>query len=729
MSNFNFLGSFLGAKNNVQKDGHDLSNQECFSAPFAVNVPLKSWSFVPNEHYRFKIGGACQTSPMREDNFAQLYGNLKAVAVPISSVMRNYMQLLPDAERETRKDPLFPDPAQFLFNLKDPLALATTFYIYSKLLEGFVQSYPDYSALTLVYDHNELKFVINDGRADMQIYDEDTFISDCLASTDKAAIAFVRMLCASSFYVTNHIPFSLFLQHAAQLCSPSGCPYYMDILRILDNLGYGNYYPVVDSIYQAWISTSLGNYCSFVHYQVNEIASTSYTQITVDYEIDGNNIAQWLIYFNKFDKSLDLMPILCYQYYVYSCEKTNYRNPSTYLITADFLLSEFDHNNREITEAFRPSENRKVMNLLELTPADFTIFFGEVRLFLEEGFLDRYYLQNLYRYFFCLSNPLLSADVYTSSQLSVVQGSIPTVSTTELTQNLVKTYAETSALYSLRQSLLRGGVTRKGQMEALFGVKGAMNTFEPVQILDASRAQVDITGLMNQAETDAAPLGSRGARGDGRFGLEFTYDSQDYGYIFVVNFFTTSMFYENFMIKREYGLLHSSWWMPQFNHLGLEPIRQTQLCFMNTTTDPSLDVTGATWDKLVDFGNDTIGYSARNFELKQEVNKVHGLFTNFGFASYNGVDDISKRYLPKDFVQGNGAFGGYVPTLIDAQVHLYANEGDLYFKPDMVNNLFVNMVSGALFGDYASDHFKMAFNFSVHKVSPMPKLGLFKLDI
>lgn len=267
-------------------------------------------------------------------------------------------------------------------------------------------------------------------------------------------------------------------------------------------------------------------------------------------------------------------------------------------------------------------------------------------------------------------------------------------------------------------------------MEALFGVSGAMNTFEPVQILDASRSQVDITGLMNQAETDAAPLGTRGARGDGRFGLEFTYDSKDYGYIFIVNYYTTSMFYENFMTKREYMLDHESWWMPQFNHLGLEPIRAKQLSFMKSTIAPILDNSSDSWESLFEWNSDVIGYTARNYELKQEVNKVHGLFTNFGFAAFNGVaDQISKRYLPKDFVQGNGAFGGYIPTMIDQQVSLYAYEQDLYFHPDMVNNLFVNMVSGSLFGDYSQDHFKMVFNYSVHKVSPMPKLGLFKLDI
>lgn len=731
MSKFDFLGSFLGARNQVSKDGHDMSNQEVFSVPFAVNVPLKSYSFVPGEHYKFRVGGAVQTSPMREDNFAQLFGNLKAVAVPLSSVMRNYMQLLPSSERPTRKDPLFPDPAQLMVDIKNPICIATVSYIYSKLVESFIQSYTDYSSLVFRWESEQLVFYKgNPGTSQPYSYDQ---IRAEVPDTDLGALKFLEMLKYSKPF-DDYIYFDQFLYSFSELCSISGCPLYMDILRLLDNLGYGNFYPVVDSIYQSFISTSFGNYVQWMNFQFTQQGDQHFSNVQVDFFINATNIQQFVIYFNRFSQNVDILPILCYQYYVYSTEKTNYRNPSTVLLTADYILSEFDHGGSGFNDSFVSESNRTVLRLTNIIAQTSYLkdFFEFMRQYTASigDLLPNGEIAPIYYYLFMLSNPLLAADVYTSSQLSVVSGSIPGTASIDLTSNLVKAYAETSALYSLRQSLLRGGATRKGQMEALFGVSGAMNTFEPVQILDASRSSIDITGLMNQAETEAAPLGTRGARGDGRFGLEFTYDSKDYGYLFIVNFFTTSMFYENFMCKREYMLSHNSWWMPQFNHLGLEPIRSSQLCFMNSPVDPSLDTSTDRWQALFSWSNSTVGYTARNYELKQEVNKVHGLFTNFGFASYNGVSDmISKRYLPKDFVQGNAAFGGYVPTLIDQQVKQFAYEDDLYFKPDQVNNLFVNMVSGSLFGDYSQDHFKLAFNFSCHKVSPMPKLGLFKLDI
>ena len=113
---YDFVKNFLGKTARLQKYGHDLSNNEVFSLPFGVEAPVKHYFSSPNEFFKLNVSGYVQTAPMREDNFADIKQELRAIYVPMSSIMRDYLSIT-SAERDVRHDDLVPKAADFVFSL------------------------------------------------------------------------------------------------------------------------------------------------------------------------------------------------------------------------------------------------------------------------------------------------------------------------------------------------------------------------------------------------------------------------------------------------------------------------------------------------------------------------------------------------------------------------------------------------------------------------------------
>lgn len=724
MSNFNFIGNFLGKSAKLVKDGHDLTNRESFSIPFGVHVPVKHYFCVPGEHYKGNVRGVVQTAPMREDNFQELEMHQKAVFVPMSSICRDYINLT-GAKKEVRKDALLNYPLYDLkFNLRT--VLMTVFPIY--YLQQWI------SELASEYDLQQFVFSYASLHNNVFYYRGEpvNFEFSRMSNAFKQLYKFTD---SGTYFINNpevEIPAQAFLDKIELFYSSSSTNIAFDVLRILDQLEYGNYLPSYDVMTQRMLESD----SAFILFGNRNVPTSSFD--------DSDFYVNWDPYFNagSFSNLLpnincSLWPLLAYQFYIHSYEKSNYRLPSVRALSADEIFSFYANNGTfcdtslfSSTLLFFDSSTDSYISYLDRTLAgnlrslasafrsslfqynDDTVNFGDDRAVVFMGYL------------FSLSNPLLEQDVYNSSQLSVVEGSVPTSSTSELTTNLIQTIADKSALYKLRQDLLRGGVRRNKIMQSIFGVSGNSHVLEPCQILADSANNIQIQGLLNQAETDVAPLGARAARGNGGIGCRFELNTEDYGFLFIIQYVTAPIFYENFGINKSHRDAIGSWWLPQFNHLGLAPLYGSSLSVYD----------GSRADNLIlkeIAPTDIIGYTARDYQLKQQVNLVHGAFTNYGFSlrSFNSVDSSQSYKSETSLVEGNSAFGGFVSTQIRTQGDWYEYTEDLYYKPQLVNNIFVNMVGKGVFNDYSSDHFRCFNVYEVHKVSPMPKIGLLKLDV
>lgn len=746
MSTFDFLGSFLGKTAQLSKDPHDLSNREAFSIPFGVHVPVKCIYTVPNESYKAEVHGVVQTAPMREDNFAQLSLQQKAVFVPMSSLCRNYLSLT-QASRSTRKDEMLNFPiADVRINIRNVVAILFPYYFVHQWLSELKTEFPDLDEVCVKFSLDTTpridQTVLEWRQSGVQIPWNKSNSTVFLKWAIDCGIAngLVPGNIAGGRFTLESVMYNIF----GKFYSRAKTAFVFDALRLIDNLGYGNYLPIMDHVQSAWIrgahnyydnpTTILaeGNFLGMTYSLSDGFRwSVNYTHLISSFKISDN------------DKNYSAWPLFAYQFYINAYERTNYRYPdSSQLITLDAIFDEIrrlgfvQNDNVTFVSSGSPVLNFGFFgvfsddNFLDLQRIfnDFTFYnlYGTGSIIFEEFFsADTVSYQSIASfpfigYLFQLSNPLLNADVFTTSQLSVVSGSVPTVSTANLNANLVKSIADTSALYKLRQDLLRSGVRRDKQMLSIFGVSGNQHVYEPCKILADTSSPIQIQGLLNQAETAEAPLGARGARGNGGIGLKFNLKTEDYGFIFIIQYVTCPTFYESFGVPQylQYGL--HDWWLPQFNHLGLSPIYGSNLSLF----------TGSSGSDITYRNESVLGFTARNFELKHEVNKVHGLFSNYAFSisSFSGTDEYSLRQATA-LSRGNGAFGGFIPTVIDQQNSLYNSSESLYYNPLMVNNIFVNMVDLAVFNDLSADPFRCFNVYNIRKVSPMPKLGLYNLNI
>lgn len=732
MSNFNFIGNFLGKSAKPAKDGHDMSSQHAYSLNFGTINVVDVLDVVPGEHYKCRYSGAVQTAPMREDNFATIYNNMRAVFVPYTSLLRGYMDNINDTSRPTRKNTIFQyRPKQAFVSQLDIL-----YYIWpSYFLFSILKVLKEYGVTSVAYDSSDGFYVWVDEN------------SDPTKLTGRGSVVtnwFTQVFSSSSSDALLRISFSSFSESILYPCrSQSGNLICFDALRLLDFLGYGNFIPTLESSFSRFlemsVSNDLGSHVRFNKYPVSG-APVSFIYCFTFLNPHTSSPYAALLRPRAINVSLDRL--FAFQYYIYSCEMSNYRSPLIQLYTMDSMsvdasLSSFvfteDHGTYlkfklDFEDTFTTYVNTEDLNTSnQCYSCGVNINLSHLLLSKHQNNYQTYpiTITDLFGYLFSLSNPLLFQDLFTTMQINKVSGSIPTTDVSNLTTNLVQNIADVSALYKFRQDLLRAGVKRDSQMKSVYGVSPDDTLTDDIYILDKSSSVVNIQGLLNQAETSEAPLGARAARGNGQSGLSFDFDSKDFGFIFIIQYFTCELFYESFMIDRLNRTLLADYFKPQFNYLGLEAVKRYDCS--NQHLAYGYYGSDSTW---FPDGDSVLGYSSRYWMYKQRVSKVHGLFTNFGFSiPIDASDVVAHRYESPTLMRGNAIFGGFLPTLIDQQVHFFNSRDDLYFNPFMVNNLFVTMNDGGLFGSFDYDQFRCVLDCQVHKVSPMPKLGLLRLDV
>lgn len=730
MSNFNFIGNFLGKSAKPAKDGHDMSSQHAYSLNFGTINVVDVLDVVPGEHYKCKYSGAVQTAPMREDNFATIYNNMRAVFVPYTSLLRGYMDNINDTSRPTRKNTIFQyRPKQAFVSQLDIL-----YYIWpSYFLFSALKVFKEYGVTAVEFNTADGFLVFTDGSVPVS-----------LTGRGQVVLKWFNEVFSASSVSFVKVSFASFCEFILYPCrSQSGNLICFDALRVLDFLGYGNFIPTLESSFSRFIemenSNNLGRDVRVSIFSVSGVDVGFIYSFSFNAPHTGSPYSA-LIRPRGINVSLDRL--FAFQYYIYSCEMSNYRSPLIQLYTMDSMsvdasLSSFvfteDHGTYLKFKFDFDDSFTTYVNTEDLNDGYQTYSIG-VNINLSHLLLAKHQnnfmtlpisVTDLFGYLFSLSNPLLFQDLFTTMQINKVSGSIPTTDVSNLTTNLVQNIADVSALYKFRQDLLRAGVKRDSQMKSVYGVSPDDTLTDDIYILDKSSSVVNIQGLLNQAETSEAPLGARAARGNGQSGLSFDFDSKDFGFIFIIQYFTCELFYESFMIDRLNRTLLADYFKPQFNYLGLEAVKRYDCS--NQHLAYAYYGSDSTW---FPDGDKVLGYSSRYWMYKQRLSKVHGLFTNFGFSiPIDSVTGVTHRYESPTLMRGNSLFGGFLPTLIDQQINFFESRNDLYFNPFMVNNLFVTMNDGGLFGSFDYDQFRCVLDCQVHKVSPMPKLGLLRLDV
>ena len=575
MSNYDFLGSFLGKQTNFAKDGHDMSNAECISHPFAQNVPNKMYHCVPGEHYDIDIKGYVQTDSMREDNFTEIYQNMKAVYVPLSTIWRDYLGATQNS-RDTRYDKMYTnimDKKAPVFKISKVLVPLSKIEFLIRIASAWQDATPYWRDTYLDVDSSSIKICYhNEHVFNGSAFAEDVYIA-MVENTDptsvnvdniefysgnSSAILFIKLLATQmKFTWTGKIDMVVIMSELEKYRSLGGTSIVTDFLRLTDNLGYGNYLPILDLYFKKLVTSY--DYVSYEDldndFALDVAAGGGNCHIHIyQPNNDINDCWEEIGLYDWTDDIVSLLPFIAYQYYIYTCEVSNYRLPLTTAISYDSILESLEN-----MSAFDNSAGvimlKGLVNNYDIGTHTFetcTVTVADV--LAGDAITDLSNPLHWWIYFFSLRNPLLPADIFTTMQSSVVSGSIPSTTTTSVNSNMVQTLADTSALYKLRQDLLRSGVRRDKQMSVMFGTQVSNPLLHEVQILDSDKSSLNIQGLINQAETDVAPLGARGARGNGSSHLKFKFQSREFGYLFIVTSFTCRAYYESFMLDKSLTL-------------------------------------------------------------------------------------------------------------------------------------------------------------------------------
>lgn len=742
MNNSDFASKFLGVVNNPPRNGFDLSRKECYSLPFGIISPVSFEFCQPNEHYKGSVSSYVQTNSMRDDNFCTLYNHMKAVFVPMSSLKRNFLQFTPLADKtRLRLDKSIPQRyCSPHLRSTEFIKLFFPWYFINYLLSNAVtinQEILNYR-VNCNYDTSEEYPSVSDYT--YSIYDENRnpVLVDSLLTSNPYAYALMSMMSQTwteptEHHIVNSVPFfeTLYI-NLQKLINPSGEFFVFDALRVADALGFGNYWSIFNdlavSIFDDFIYHETYHVLSPSQYLVNsfyEFIKIKYYGTTFgnDFKIDMSKFDHFYgakhLLTNPIDMSLD--SLVAFKYYISMCERSNYRNPDTFVFTLDYFSTiaynaDISQNDYNVDDYENDISFAHFIDVNDSDIFDFSMLKEYISKLFDSNPLDLFetdgYYLNVILYLFSLSNPLLRSDLVTSSQLTKISGAEPTA-----TNVTIQNINEVSALYKVRQNLLRAGVRASNYMKAFFGIKGDDHITEPVLVLDDTRNIVNITGLINQAATDVAELGARAAKGNGSAGLSFNFDTSEYGFLFYIQYLTCDVFYENYRIDRFNRLTPNDVVIPQDANLGLSPIYASDIELY------SKNFYDGSW--YVNTHSSVLGYSSRDWPYKSKFDLVHGFFTNtplsYRSTNFSNIESISK--LPT-LSRGNAARGGFVVTLSDQQRDRFMHDEDIYFNPTMCNGIFTQLNDGLLFASAQYDAFTIITQFNIHKVSPMATIGL-----
>lgn len=702
MSNFQFFKKFVAPVNTPQRNGFDLSRNETYSLPFGVISPVSFEFLQPNDYVKGKVASYVQTNNMRDDNFASIYNHMKAVFVPMSSLKRNYLQFTPnvDPDRLRKDESVSQDYYVPAVDMAEMHKHMFPWFFLNFLVQQAVSITPEILSWNFVYSNGVLSSVKDNLGNSVTIND--------FKSGNRAAHYLVSSFSSAVDNKDYDVIMSLYWL-LSRLKKDSGEFFIFDFLRICDSLGYGNYWPI---------------YSDTANLFYSYILEENFASDFFDYPLDSqNDISDIMINdFNvyslypdplKVSKVVSLEKLVAFQFYIACCERDNFKRPDTFVFTLDYLGRVIENNLLDLASITAPEPNISYVQPSTIGWQTFDMFssFESSLSKLTAQTAPMYPLayDNILCYLFSLHNPLMKRDLFTGCQLTDQPSShhVGVLS--------IDTLNSVDAAYKAKLALMRAGVKAVDYMKAFFGVKGENHITEPLLMLDDTRNAVKINGIFNMAETADAELGARAARGNGAAGLQFSFTTNDYGYLFYIQYLTCDTYYENFMISRDSQILPSYLPTPYTANLGMDHILSTDVAQFKKRR--------RNWESIP--SNGIAGFSAHDWPFKVKLDLAHGFFTNIPLtytgSNYSNLESIAR--LP-NLSRGNAARGGFVPTLMDQQADAMDYAEDMYFNPTMLNGIFTQMNDGTIYAAAQFDPFSIVTRFSIYKVSSMSQLGL-----
>ena len=320
--------------------------------------------------------------------------------------------------------------------------------------------------------------------------------------------------------------------------------------------------------------------------------------------------------------------------------------------------------------------------------------------------------------------PQGSVSVSGTGSITGLSGSIPAGSSLFDVLQLV----ESQAIQKWRQKSMLAGNKTADQFRAHHGVVPRHLIDHLPDFIGSVDNEIHITEITSTADTktdvDENNLGDIRGRGYGASDSRtFTFESDDYGILFLCSAIVPESTYDSFGI--DFGntmISYTDFFQNEFENIGLQAVPKYLVAPSTNDTPSSPDSTGT---DTFNSSDGVIGYAPRYFNYKQYPSKVHGLFNGSrllinqtGSIDVFGYADMQSFVMPRtdilSMVQVNAEGTNF--TLYPLSMAL----SNLYVSPRLFNSLFAIQADNTELSDIFFSHVK----FICEASQPMTVLGL-----
>ena len=673
------------------RNAFDLGNKHVYSAKAGMIVPVKAIHTVPGDHFEIKISDFTQTFPMNTAAFLRGRKEFALYFIPYKQSWSNFNQYMATREDvySSNMNAITYEPRMSLYDI---LSICLEF--------------------AAVYAHDVVMPKVYAERAtNHQYLDIDS------------GRTYIPLVLTNGFYNKT----STALKASQYLYDVFGYPRWNNVLRKLDMLGYGNYYPYIENFlkgYESAISKTStitqDNFESILNTQIDSVKrdidklKTRYVNL---YPITSYN----KVYYDMFRNS----------YYELDYDVRNYNldfklcnSASTSIVQVqDIPVTFFDiqyHQwKKDLFTAVLPDTQFGAVSLLPSSGSTGSVVFTNTetsddsnRWVATDGDwpTDSAIHTSKPSQYKSLINPDTNQYLLHTHTIS---GAATLSGVTTSFDVLALKRAE--ALQGYRQALLRAGNTTSDVFRAVFGRAPRYDEDAHPYFIDAFGEDIFVDAVVSTAETNLEKSDSTsGKLGDlgGRALMNGTsdtikFDSSDFGIILVVQYIVPQSEYNSYMLDPHLAnLTPEDHWIPAFENLGFSPVIGEYLNNLVNQTTTNL--------------NRVVGYVPRYFEFKSDVDKVHGSFCEIASTSILRGTSSNGVSLVDHVASYSGELTHWVTPRSDMQATSTTLTRNFYVDPAVLDNVFLVAADGT----YSTDQFICNTYLDVKAVRPMSVLGL-----
>lgn len=244
------------------------------------------------------------------------------------------------------------------------------------------------------------------------------------------------------------------------------------------------------------------------------------------------------------------------------------------------------------------------------------------------------------------------------------------------------------ALQRYKERYLRAGNRIKDQYVSTFGKVPYYLNDRYVRYLGSIDTRLAVQGVPATSDTGEYNVGDRGAYGYSGIGGQIDFACDDWSYIVPIFYYLPELDYEAFGIEADGKFSEfTDFIVPEFENLGLEPVYRSTLSALRTFRQDDLQISGER----------VIGYGPSYMYYKTDIDRLHGEFGNTGD-------------LP-------GVFANWVTSRGNVSM---ADLSDYYVSPRFDDSIFRTKFNGS----QSNDHYLCVLNFDFKLIEPLSVVGL-----